>query len=170
MGRKLSLEVDGGTQNLDVHRGPSGGLAVEIDGERHDVKLLPGGEAGMHRLRVDGQSTDVHIQREGRGLTVTLGGSAHRIVVRRGSSDSGSAFAEGELAVSAPMSGVVTEVLVIEGTSVSRGDPLLVVVAMKMNNEIRAPLDGVVRSVHTQVGESVDQGALLVVLEAGEES
>ena len=64
------------------------------------------------------------------------------------------------------MSGVVTEVLVEAGAAVRQGDPLLVIVAMKMNNEIRSPLDGVVRSVHVQVGELTEHGALLVVLEA----
>jgi len=68
------------------------------------------------------------------------------------------------------MSGVVTEVLVREGEAVRQGDPLMVIVAMKMNNEIRSPLDGVVRTMHAQVGETVDQGAVMCVLEAAEVS
>lgn len=169
MGRRLTLDVDGGTHELELVRGPDGVLLVEIDGEIHRVELQPGGGAGMHRLRVDGAMTDVHMTRAGRGMRVTVGSDTHEVTVHRGTALSGVAFADGELAVSAPMSGVITEVLVTEGQAVRQGDPMLVIVAMKMNNEIRSPLDGVVRTVHVQVGESADQGALLVVLEAAEE-
>jgi biotin carboxyl carrier protein len=170
MARRLALQVDGSIQDLDLTRGPDGTILVDVDGETRRVELVPDGAGGMHRLRVDGRLTDVHIERAGRGLRVTVGAKAHEVVVHRGAALNGSAFEEGELAVSAPMSGVVTEVLVEEGSVVRQGDPLLVIVAMKMNNEIRSPLDGVVRTVHVQVGELAEHGALLVVLEPAEES
>ena len=170
MARRLALMVDGRVQDLDLTRGPGGAFLVEVDGETRRVELAPNG-GGMHRLRVDGRLTDVHIERAGRGLRVTVGGRAHEVAVHRGTAADGAGldgatFEEGERVVSAPMSGVVTEVLVEEGAAVRQGDPLLVIVAMKMNNEIRSPLDGVVRSVHVQVGELTEHGALLVVLEA----
>ena len=170
MARRLALNVDGRVQDLDLTRGPGGALLVEVDGETRRVELAPNG-GGMHRLRVDGRLTDVHIERAGRGLRVTVGARAHEVAVHRGTpadgaSLDGASFEEGERVVTAPMSGVVTEVLVEAGSSVRQGDPLLVIVAMKMNNEIRSPLDGVVRSVHVQVGELTEHGALLVVLEA----
>ncbi len=170
MARRLALQVDGTVQDLDLTRGPDGAFQVEIDGQTRRVELAADGTGGMHRLRVDGRLTDVHIMRAGRGLRVTVGAHSHEVVVHRGAALNGSAFAEGELAVPAPMSGVVTEVLVTEGAVVRQGDPLLVIVAMKMNNEIRSPMGGVVRTVHVQVGELAEYGALLVVLEAAEES
>ena len=170
MGRTLTLEVDGVPRELELEPRAAGALTVVIDGESHQVELEATDAGGLHRLRVDGRSTDLHIARAGRGLAVTVGPQTHEVVVRRGGGDGKTEFAEGELAVLAPMSGVVIEVLVTEGMAVRRGDPLMVVVAMKMNNEIRTPLDAVVRSVHTGVGESVDQGALLVVLEAGDDA
>ena len=171
MARRLALMVDGRVQDLDLTRGPGGAFLVEVDGEMRRVELAPSGGGGMHRLRVDGRLTDVHIERAGRGLRVTVGARAHEVAVHRGTAADGAGldgatFEEGERVVSAPMSGVVTEVLVEAGAAVRQGDPLLVIVAMKMNNEIRSPLDGVVRSVHVQVGELTEHGALLVVLEA----
>ncbi len=169
MARRLALEIDGRVRDLELTREPGGAFLVEIDGQTRRVELVPNGAGGMHRLRVDGRLTDVHIERAGRGLRVTVGAQAHEVVVHRGTAPSGAAFEEGERVVSAPMSGVVTEVLVEEGSVVRQGDPLLVIVAMKMNNEIRAPLDGVVRSVHVRVGELTEHGALLVVLDAAGE-
>ena len=170
MGRRLTLEIDGTPQDLELHRGAQGALTVEIEGQARRVELAPSGIAGLHRLRVDGRITDLHISRAGRGLRVTVGPHTHDVVVRRGGGRAEASFGGGELVISAPMSGVVTEVLVSEGVRVRHEEPLLVVVAMKMNNEIRSPLDAVVRTVHIAVGESVDQGARLVVLEAAEES
>jgi len=170
MGRKLTLQIDGVARELDLDRDAQGGLTVTIDGRAYFVALEPTGSGGLHRIRVDGRNTDLHIARAGRGLSVTVGPQSYEVAVRRGGGESRAAFAEGELAVTAPMSGVVAEVLVSEGTRVARGESLMVVVAMKMNNEIRSPLDGMVRSVHAEAGESVDQGALLVVLEAGDEA
>ena len=63
MARRLTLEIDGAALELALQRGPGGGLRVEIDGEAHQVELESRGAGGLHRLRVDGRSTDLHIAR-----------------------------------------------------------------------------------------------------------
>ena len=69
----------------------------------------------------------------------------------------------------APMPGVVTRVLVARGDEVRKGQPLVVLEAMKMEHQIRAPRDGRVRQVNAQPGQMVAGGATLVELEeAGE--
>ena len=148
---------------------PAGRSWWRLTGRRGASSWSPTARAACTGCGSTGRLTDVHIERAGRGLRVTVGAQAHEVVVHRGTAPSGAAFEEGERVVSAPMSGVVTEVLVEEGSVVRQGDPLLVIVAMKMNNEIRAPLDGVVRSVHVRVGELTEHGALLVVLDAAGE-
>ncbi|HET8647351.1 MAG TPA: biotin/lipoyl-containing protein [Vicinamibacteria bacterium] len=65
----------------------------------------------------------------------------------------------------APMPGKVIAVKVEPGQTVSRGDEILVVEAMKMENAIRAPRDGVVKSVRASVGDMVSPGVVLVELE-----
>ena len=67
--------------------------------------------------------------------------------------------------INAPMPGTIVSVAVSAGQSVKSGDVLLVLEAMKMENEIMAPRDGVVAGVHVAKGESVDSGKALVSLQ-----
>ena len=73
---------------------------------------------------------------------------------------------EGNVAVSAPMPGKILAVKAKEGDSVKAGDVLLVLEAMKMENDIVAPQDGLVASINVKVGDSVESGAKLASLNA----
>ena len=73
---------------------------------------------------------------------------------------------EGNVAVSAPMPGKILAVKAKEGDRVKAGDVLLVLEAMKMENDIVAPQDGVVASINVKVGDSVESGAKLASLNA----
>jgi biotin carboxyl carrier protein len=66
--------------------------------------------------------------------------------------------------VAAPMPGTILSVNVTAGQSVKSGDVLVVLEAMKMENEIKAPKDGTVASVNVSKGETVDTGATLVTI------
>ena len=67
--------------------------------------------------------------------------------------------------VAAPLPGTITKVLVNEGDKVKKGDTLLTMEAMKMENSITAEADGIVRKIHVGVGASVNQGDALVDFE-----
>ena len=67
--------------------------------------------------------------------------------------------------ISAPMPGRVVKVLATEGTAVTRGDGIIVLEAMKMENELKAPRDGIVTSVLVEEGQGVQGGALLATIE-----
>lgn len=67
--------------------------------------------------------------------------------------------------IDAPMPGTILSMNVSEGDSVSNGDVLLVLEAMKMENEIASDIDGTVKSVTVSNGDSVDAGEVLVVIE-----
>ena len=67
--------------------------------------------------------------------------------------------------VNAPLPGTILEFRVQEGDSVKAGNTVLILEAMKMENEIPAPADGVVKSLHVEVGATVNTNDLLVSLE-----
>lgn len=67
--------------------------------------------------------------------------------------------------ITAPMPGLVVKVEVSVGDAVRAGQGVVVVEAMKMENELKAPADGVVASIAVQPGQTVDKGATLIVLE-----
>ena len=67
--------------------------------------------------------------------------------------------------VTAPMPGNILAVNVAAGDTVKRGQVLLILEAMKMENEIMAPCDGTIASVHTSKGSAVESGALLCVIQ-----
>jgi biotin carboxyl carrier protein len=69
---------------------------------------------------------------------------------------------EGAWALTAPMPGKVTQVLVAVGAEVKAGQPLVVIEAMKMENELRAPADGVIAAVLVVPGATVESGATLI--------
>ena len=66
--------------------------------------------------------------------------------------------AVGRQVVQAPMPGVILKIYVKKGDTVKRGDPLCVLVAMKMENEIIAPIDGTVSAIHVEKGQNVNLG------------
>lgn len=74
------------------------------------------------------------------------------------------AGAAGAVSVNAPMPGNILDVKVKPGDSVKAGDTLLILEAMKMENEISAPQDGTIASVNVRKGDVVDSGALLCTM------
>ena len=74
------------------------------------------------------------------------------------------AGAQGSVVVTAPMPGKILDVKAQLGASVSRGDVVLILEAMKMENEVVAPQDGTIASINVNVGDMVEAGALLATL------
>ena len=70
--------------------------------------------------------------------------------------------------LTAPMPGRVTQLLVGTGDSVRRGEPLMIIEAMKMEHTVAAPVDGTVEAVRFAVGDLVEEGAELIALAAPE--
>jgi len=110
-----------------------------------------------------------------RGRVVAVGAERHVLIDGRDRTlaldDADAASRAGEAAgghLTAPLPATVTAVHVEPGKTVSRGDPLVVLEAMKMEHVVIAPEDGTVAAVHCRAGDQVEEGAELVRLEAGE--
>ena len=162
---------------------------VELNGVRSDVNL-DGGSVSL-----DGESTTAHLEDvPGTPVRlVTIGNEVHRVVVRRGDSrgrytlwvdgwrfegdaldertraireiSAAAAGPSGPAPVIAPMPGLIVRVSVAVGDEVQAGDGVVVMEAMKMENELRASAAGRVRAVHAVPGRAVEKGAVLVEFE-----
>lgn len=138
---------------------------VEVDAAR-----LPASQ--LHHLRIDGRSYPLDLARGGsKGRwEVTIAGrriEASAIDERTQAIRqlAGTPPTETERTVTAPMPGLVVSIPVEVGQSVRAGEGVVIVEAMKMENELKAPGDGVVARIHVQPGDAVEKGAVLLVLE-----
>jgi acetyl/propionyl-CoA carboxylase alpha subunit len=109
------------------------------------------------------QRETFHCVRDGDVLHLFWRGQVYRLEEETETSRSAHRHVSGGL--EAPMPGKVIAVKVAPGQSVAKGEELLVVEAMKMENAIRAPREGRVKSVSAQVGQMVSPGVVLVELE-----
>jgi biotin carboxyl carrier protein len=67
--------------------------------------------------------------------------------------------------IKAPMPGLILKVLVENGQSIKKGDPVLILEAMKMENVFKAPADAVVKDIHVNAGQAVEKGQVLITME-----
>ncbi len=143
------------------------GRALTIDGRAAEADVECLGEA-RYSVVIDGAQHTVHVSSRGDGdYEATVNGARipiHWPDARRLPKDRGSAAATGSQDIRVPMPGRVLAVHVKEGDRVERGQGLLVVEAMKMQNVLRAPRDGVVTSLRMASGDTVGAGATLATI------
>jgi biotin carboxyl carrier protein len=162
----LEATVDGRPVRVEV-RGENGRYTVALEGQTLVVDARPAGTR-MMSLLVDGQSHAAAVERRPGGYTVHLREDTVEVDLAEvaGSAPAGARrAATGPLRVTAPMPGRLVKILVEPGQEVRAGQGLVVMEAMKMENELRAPRAGRVREVHARERQAVETGALLVVLE-----
>jgi biotin carboxyl carrier protein len=157
--------VDGRSLRVEV-RGKDGRYVVLLDGAPLEVDLQ---ETGSHfvSLLVGGKSHEVGLEKRPGGYTVVLTDDVVEVDLAEGTKGPVAPLRKpGGLArVTAPMPGKLVRVLVAAGQAVAAGDGLVVVEAMKMENELRAPKAGTVKEVPVREGQAVEAGTLLVVVE-----
>lgn len=126
-------------------------------------------QPGIYSLLIDNASYEVFIEEEPDHLAVHLVNRTFRVhaadMRRHRASTSEAGPADGLVRISAPIPGRVARILVQPGQQIARGDGIIVVEAMKMENELRAPRDGVVGSIDVEEGQGVEGGALLATIE-----
>ncbi len=142
---------------------------VAVDGSEF---LVDGKKTGVtnYSLIVDNRSFEVDVDISEDEYRVLVDGRSYHIDLlderrmRLGGLQSGIQL-QGRQQVSVPMPGRVIAVLVSEGDKVERGQGLVIVEAMKMENEVPCPINGEVKEVKVQTGDALEAGAILVVVE-----
>lgn len=135
------------------------------------VRWVPLG-GGRVQLSVGGRTREFRVQRLGAGrYAIDWGGRQATVEVqdellaRAGRGQGGGRRAgSGPVKLAAPMPGTVVEVHVAEGARVEKGQPLLVIEAMKMQNEVLAPAAGIVQKLAARAGQPVEARFLLCVI------
>ena len=181
----LHVEAGGRSRVVEVRR--SGGrFIVMLDGREHaaDVNELNGNwsfligppeegdSIGVSRPTrsyevafVDGPDGAMMVHVDGQPVPVSVAplrpawGARGRDAARQGSSEAG------PRRIAAPMPGKIVKVLVKQGDTVEARQGVVIVEAMKMENELRSPKAGTVSEVRVKEGDSVEAGAILVVVE-----
>lgn len=166
---RTSIEHAGQVRTVAVSRVAAGRYHILVDDHpiEADVRRIGPGELSI-RL-ADGSTHHVRVERGGTSeeRSVTLGDVrvTTRINGRRAGRHTADGGAAGPQRLVAPMPGRITRVLVAPGQAVDARTPLVVVEAMKMENELSASRAGTVVAVNVSEGESVEAGRLLVTVE-----
>ncbi|HEY4721409.1 MAG TPA: biotin/lipoyl-containing protein [Anaerolineae bacterium] len=142
---------------------------VTIDGDTFPVDLQAIDEV-TYSLLMSNRSYEALVDTAGDELAVLLGGRMYTAQVlderarRLSQAAGGSSLASGEVTLKSPMPGLIVAVSVNEGQAVKKGQTVVVLESMKMENELKAPRDGTVSSIKVKVRQSVEQHQALVVI------
>lgn len=162
---KYQFSRAGQVIELDVQATQGGYVVRDPNGEAHAIKLERRADGSIHAETPWG-ALELESTRRGAELWVNLGGRRLLANVERAKPSAVSGAGSGGAgAVVAPMAGKLVRVDVKVGDAVKGGQPLCVIEAMKMENELTAPLAGVVVEIRASLG-AVEKGALILRLEA----
>ncbi|MGB9181875.1 MAG: biotin/lipoyl-containing protein [Pyrinomonadaceae bacterium] len=167
---KLTAEIEGGKHELDIKREGVRVVAL-VDGRRYEMEVSEP-ERGAYLLLEGGRVFDCRVAKndpQHEVLEVSVNNRSYAVALAnpkrlRGATQPG-AHADGSVQIIAPMPGKVVRVLVEVGTHVEAGAGLVVVEAMKMQNEMKAPRAGTVVALETEAGATVKAGDVLAVIE-----
>lgn len=158
------VTIDGRTFEIDVD-----GETVLVDGKEHQVELRQVAGIPVRNLLIDGRSWIVPLEAVERGVWLAQSAGERfevevidertrhiRSLVGAGKG------ASGPSALKAPMPGLVVRITAEPGQTVAAGQGLLVLEAMKMENELKAAVPGVVDQIMVKSGQAVEKGAVLI--------
>jgi acetyl/propionyl-CoA carboxylase alpha subunit len=145
---KYEVRVDGRAQMVEYNRLGESRFLMLINRETVEADVRPTGSNGDRIVFMDGQEIPVAVE------------NWQLAQARKAAGISSHSIAETKL--HAPMPGMVLKIQVSPGQKVAKGQPLVVIEAMKMENIIKAKSDAVVGAVHAIAGKSVEKGDLLL--------
>ena len=165
----VAIEHEGRLYTVEVAQTPGGAVVVAVDGVAAEVDARRLGDGSLGLRLTDGSTHVVMVERGAQPDQRVVSVDGHRIVTvvngRRARRAEGHGGSSGQQRITAPMPGKVVRLLVAVGQDVDARQPLVVVEAMKMENELVAGRAGRVVEVPVAEGQSVEAGRLLVVVE-----
>lgn len=162
------VEIDGSSYEVDL-AGPAG--TARINGREFRIDLQPVGAHGHYSLLVEDRPYEAYVDEAEDGYSVTIRGEHFQTSVKTARDARLAAVggkrpeAPADKTVRAPLPGLVVSVNAAPGEAVRRGQVLVVLEAMKMQNDLAAPADATVKEMPVKVGDKVQKGAVLFSLE-----
>ena len=165
---KHSVIIDGKSFDLELVRSSDGQrIEAQIDGKKYDLHVQAV-EPGVYWLAWNHRSIEISVSPNGDAYVASVDG--HRMndeivdarTALRKAAQHGHA---GTVELRAPMPGKIVKVLVHEGATVETNQGLLVIEAMKMQNELKSPKKGTIRKIGVKETAAVNAGDLLVIVE-----
>lgn len=161
------VKVADQTHRVELHK-ENTGWRCKLDGREMPLDVIST-QQGVLSILLDGKSYEVKQESAGSETNVVVGQQRFPTQVRdprslrsRRGSDSGS---EGLKRITAPMPGKVVRILAPAGTAVEQGQPVIVIEAMKMQNELKSPKKGIIKKLSVSEGAAVEAGQSLAEVE-----
>ncbi len=143
---------------------------VMVNGEPHNVDFRSIDGSRLYSLLMDNSSWETLVDRNGDEYRVLIGGELHIVNVqdertrKMAKAEKAQAASTAEVTIKAPMPGMVREVQVNVGDSVAGKQGVVILEAMKMQNELRTPRAGTVKEIRVKSGDKVEQGQVLLIV------
>ena len=171
----MIYEVTEGKESIriELHEAGEGLYDVTVGGETVRVDVCKSGRT-IYSVIEDGKQFEAMVDERGEhGFDILVGGQLFHLISEDERSKllfaSAGGGATGPQTVSAEMPGKVVKVVCAVGEEVTAGQGVVVIEAMKMENEIPSPIDGVVREIGVTEGDAVETGAVLFIVEPPDE-
>jgi biotin carboxyl carrier protein len=163
---KYEITIGGTTRYVDIQPAGEGRYRVAWDGKSHEIDLLkPSPEA--YQMLIDGESWEAGCVASPEGYLVDVMGFSTEVTVvdpRRKALKQAAGAASGMLATQMP--GRVVRLICKVGDVVKKGQPIIVIEAMKMENEMKSPIDGTIGEILVAEGVAVEAGTKLIRVDA----
>lgn len=163
---KYQATVNGRTFEVEINEDGR----VLIDNEPRSIDFCELREGELYSLLVDHLSYEAVVEERDDLYHVLMAGDLYEVkVTDERSRRLASAFmafgdVSGEVAIRAPMPGLIVRVPVVEGQAIAKGDTVILLESMKMENELKAPRDGTIHRVSVKAGDSVEQNKVLITI------
>lgn len=168
---KLLAEIDHEKHDVEIERGGDSNLVAKIDGKQYRLEVSEP-EPNVYLFKHENQIYQIFVspnEKAGEPFAVNVGSRNYDVKIydpkRLRGSDANGEHETGASEIKTAMPGKLVRVLTEVGAEIKKGDGVLIVEAMKMQNEMKAPRDGTVKEIRFAEGATVNAGDVLAVIE-----